>query len=67
MTQLENIRQALEGGLKLTPLDALRMFGCMRLAARIQDLKDSGYSITKEMVYVKKGEKRVARYSLAKQ
>lgn len=29
----------------ITPLDALREFGCMRLAARIADLKERGYRI----------------------
>ena len=29
----------------ITALDALREFGCMRLAARISDLKKRGYDI----------------------
>ena len=36
----------------ITPLDALSKFGCMRLAARIKDLRDKGYSIiTEEQVH----------------
>lgn len=29
----------------ITALDAIREFGCMRLAARISDLRESGYDI----------------------
>ena len=32
----------------ITPADALRFFGCMRLAARIADLRLAGYSISAE-------------------
>lgn len=33
----------------ITPLDALREFGCMRLASRISDLKRLGYAIKSTM------------------
>lgn len=33
----------------ITPLDALREFGCMRLASRISDLKGLGYTIKRTM------------------
>ena len=33
----------------LTPLDALRDHGCMRLAARIHELRAEGYDIRKDM------------------
>jgi len=46
----------------ITPLEALDKFGCLRLAARIQNLRDSGYKIATE--WVRKGEKRFARYRL---
>lgn len=29
----------------ITPMDAMQDLGCMRLAARIADLRDQGYSI----------------------
>lgn len=32
----------------ITPIDALREFGCMRLAARIADLKERGIKIRSE-------------------
>jgi hypothetical protein len=48
----------------ITALDALREAGCMRLAARISDLRAAGHDIDSEMVTVGSG-KRVARYRLA--
>lgn len=40
----------------ITPLEALEQFGCMRLAARIKDLRDGGYPIiTEEKSYRKDG------------
>lgn len=32
----------------ITPLDALSNYGCMRLSARISDLRHEGYAITSE-------------------
>lgn len=52
----------------ITPLDALRELGCMRLASRISDLKHEGYTILGEMDTAKnyKGETvRFKRYRLA--
>lgn len=62
MTQANQILSALKRGEKLTPLMALQRYGCFRLAARIQDLRDSGVPVITSMVKV--GESRVARYSL---
>ena len=67
VTQCEKIIRymELEGG--ITPLDALREFGCMRLVSRISDLKRQGYVITKEFETAKNkaGEPvRYARYKL---
>jgi hypothetical protein len=47
----------------ITALDALREARCMRLAARIADLKAQGWDISSEMVTVESG-KRIARYRL---
>jgi len=44
-TQTQQIRAALESGESITPLDAWQKFGCMRLAARIKDLRDEGLFI----------------------
>jgi len=51
----------------IQPLEAWLELGCYRLSARIKDLKDMGYNITKTMITVKNqfGEKcKVARYEL---
>ena len=44
-TQSELIRQHLESGKDITGLDALNLYGCFRLAARINELKDDGLDI----------------------
>jgi delta 1-pyrroline-5-carboxylate dehydrogenase len=48
----------------ISPLMALERYGCMRLAARIQNLRDKGYKISTEII--KRNDKRYARYRLVK-
>ncbi len=48
MTQTDSILQYMRDYGSVTPLDALREFGCMRLAARIDDLKKAGHRIVSE-------------------
>jgi len=62
-TQCNQILAYLRSGRTLTPLEALDMFGCFRLGARIWDLKKAGHDIRSRMVDVGDG-KRVARYLL---
>ena len=64
-SQNQAILQYLQAGYALTQLDALRMFGCARLAARINDLRMRGAWILTETV-VKDG-KRFARYRMGAQ
>ena len=45
MTQKERIRKYLDDFGSITPLEALRDLGIMRLGARIYDLKRRGYPI----------------------
>lgn len=61
-SQANAIRRHLEAGKTLTALDALNLFGCFRLAARIHDPQGTGLSISARTVQV--GVKRVAEYSL---
>lgn len=56
------IKGWLLNGHSLTTLDALTMFGCFRLSARISNLKDQGMNIITEMVEV--NDKRIAKYYL---
>ena len=46
----------------ITPLDALRLYGCFRLGGRIYDLKRAGHTIVTEMV--EDNGKHYARYRL---
>lgn len=62
MSQSDAILKALKQGKKLTPLSALKAGYGMRLSARILELRQAGYDIKTRMV--KRGESRVAEYSL---
>lgn len=62
MSQCQRILNYMKQGKSLTPTQALSRFGCFRLAARIADLKESGHTITTEMV--KRDGKRFAKYRL---
>ena len=62
-TQTQKIRDWLARGRSLTALDALREFGCLRLAARINDLRREGLEISTETV--EQEGKKFARYRLA--
>lgn len=46
----------------LTPLEALYLYGCLRLAARVNELRSQGNPIQTEIV--RQGNKRFARYRL---
>lgn len=66
MSQCDAILDALKRG-PVTPLDALREHACMRLAARIADLKQAGHAIRTEYVTERNryGEAvRFARYHM---
>lgn len=67
MTQSERILRHLNDYGSITALDALKEYGCMRLGARIWDLKREGYDIrtTFETSRNRYGEKiSYARYIL---
>lgn len=66
-SQAQKILEYLQEGKSITPIDALRMFNCFRLSARISDLRGMGFNIatsieTKE--YPDGSKKRYARYWL---
>ena len=62
MRQVDAIRSFLLEGHSLTPIDALERFGCFRLAARIDDLRQEGLDI--ETVKERRNGKSYARYRL---
>jgi hypothetical protein len=64
MTQVEMIRKHLNRGWSITPLQALEKYGIMRLASRINDLKNEGMII--HSVMVNTGKKRFAKYFIDK-
>jgi hypothetical protein len=63
MTQADAILHWLQHD-PITPADALREFGCMRLAARISDLRAKGHQIYTEII--SENGKDFARYHLAR-
>lgn len=67
MKQTEQILDYMRTYGAITPLEALKDCGCMRLAARIADLKKAGHNITSRKVAVirRDGSKAlVERYQL---
>jgi len=61
-SQTIKILNCLAKGKPITPIDALEKFGCLRLAARISDLRADGYQITTTIA--NKNGKRFAQYSM---
>jgi len=59
-TQCSQILRDLRRGKAITPLDALKNYGCFRLGARIYDLKQQGIKI-KSSLETRRG-KRFAVY-----
>ena len=69
-TQCKMILRHLETHGSITQREALRLYSCAILASRIYDLKQSGHTISKELVtdVNNDGEPmRCARYGLIKQ
>ena len=66
-SQCERILNYIEENGSITQMDALREFGCMRLASRISDIKRQGIPVKRTMETSKNryGESiSYARYSL---
>ena len=66
MTQTNQILAALKAGQHITPIDALNRFGCLRLGARVYDLKQAGHKIQTTRVETPSGA-FVASYSMEAQ
>jgi hypothetical protein len=64
-TQRQRILALLKRGKSITPLDAIRQFQCLRLGARIFDLRQQGFAIESETVHDRKSGKTFASYKLA--
>ena len=61
-TQNSKVLRFIEAHGSITQLDADR-FRCKRLAARINDLRKSGYSIKTEMVSMRDEDGEIVRYA----
>lgn len=59
-SQKKRILRYLLNGNSLTPLDALNLFGCFRLGARIWELRNEGYPV--KMRLIEQSGKRFAEY-----
>lgn len=67
MTQKQRVLEHLKERGDITPLEAMELYGIMRLGARIWDLRSDGYAIKRETVAGKNrfGEAtQYARYRL---
>jgi hypothetical protein len=60
--QTKMIKAHLDEGNSITAFEALKLYGCFRLASRMHDLKESGYPFMKEMIKLDNG-KSVACYT----
>lgn len=65
-SQCKLILAHLLAGHTLTPLEALRLFGCLRLGGRIFDLRKLGHAIEMEWEWSPDRKKKWARYSMAR-
>lgn len=63
MSQSTAILEHLKSGHHITPLRALTLFRCMRLAPRIKELRQAGYRIETTMETLPSG-KRIASYHM---
>lgn len=57
------ILKHLQSGKSITPIEALVLYGSLRLSGRIYELKERGYKIKTEIIEINSG-KRVAKYTL---
>lgn len=62
-SQAQKILHHLAHGHVLTPLSSLRLFDCLRLGARVYELKRRGWAIKTEIVRSRSG-KLIAAYSM---
>lgn len=62
-SQTDRILDYLLTGKSITPLEALDMFKCFRLGARIADIKARGYIVYSEFVTTP-SQKKVKQYHL---
>jgi hypothetical protein len=62
MSQIKNITKHLESGKSITAIQALKLYGCFRLAARIHDIRAKGIDVISKTIRV--GDADIAKYSV---
>ena len=62
MSQVQAIYEYLKAGNSLTGLEALKLFGSMKLATRISEIKDQGVDIKDETVHDQATGKHYKKY-----
>ena len=60
-SQCESILEHLNTYGSITPMEALNLYGCFRLGARVWELKARGHAIDSELIRLDNG-KQVSRY-----
>jgi len=65
MSQRDAILNHLKSGRTITSLEALNLYGCLRLAAIIYSLREEEFKIKTEMIDV--NGKTIAEYSLSQE
>jgi|TARA_R110002020_G_scaffold88008_1_gene216503 hypothetical protein len=63
MSQTADILDWLKSGRSITSLEAYNNFGCLRLAARIADIRARGFDVQSKTIRVGSKNKTVAQYS----
>lgn len=66
MSQCDDILNHMETKGGITALDALSLYGCFRLASRINDLRNRGHEILTTEITLDNG-KTIASYTLIKE
>lgn len=66
-SQNDTIQEYLEAGHSITPLEALNKFNCLRLGARVADLKKRGLDIVTKIIKDSDTSKRYASYFLRRE
>jgi hypothetical protein len=64
VSQTLALQRYLAKGRSITPMDALKLFGVLRLSARIYSLKRAGWKIAKSTV--ERNGKRFAQYRMVR-
>ena len=64
LAQNKRILKFMQRGNAITPMSALKMFGCFRLSGRVYDLRRDGHKIERTMK--RRGRRNFAEYRMAR-